>query len=202
MSNPAVFRRDIVRMIACLFLFAGCNSSSTPTSPTNLNAGPELLASHGPAGGERLPFRGEYHAIGGGLFAPGEPGSEPRCNVQGLLTITFEVEGKASHVGHFTGTGSNCTAFPIPGPVAITDGVFTIRAANDDRLFGTYSGEQGAVDAEGSAPFGSAFNITGGTERFTSAAGEFQAHGRINFNTGQSSATFEGWIAYDASDRR
>jgi hypothetical protein len=64
------------------------------------------------------------------------------------------------------------------------------------------AGEQGVVQADGSALFESAFKITGGTGRFTRAAGEFQEHGQINFNTGQTSATFEGWIDYRASDRR
>ena len=200
MPRPEVFRP--VRLIACVFLFVGCNVSSTPIAPTHIESPTDVIASRGQSDGARLPFRGGYQTTGGGLFAPGEPGSEPRCNVQELLTITFVVEGKASHLGDFTGTGSNCTAFPIPGPVAIEDGVFTISASNGDRLVGTYEGRQDAVASDGAAVFHNMFEITGGTGRFACATGDFTEAGVIDFNTGETAATFEGWIAYDASDRR
>ena len=200
MPRPEVFRP--VRLVACLFLLAGCHVNSTPIAPAHVESPTDVIASPGQSDGARLPFRGGYRTTGGALFAPGEPGSEPRCNVKGLLTITFGVEGKASHLGDFTGTASNCTAFPIPGPVAIEEGVFTISASNDDRLVGTYEGQQDAVASDGSAVFHSMSEITGGTGRFARATGEFTEDGVIDFNTGQTSATFEGWIAYDASDRR
>lgn len=199
MPGRVIFRRAAMPLIAPVLLL-GCESATTPAEPENTSA-PELPARYDRADGERLPFRGEYHTTSTALFAPGEVGSEPRCNAEGLFTIVFEVEGRASHLGRFSGTGSNCTAFPIPGPVAVEDGIFEVAAANGDRLFGTYEGVQAEVDAEGTAAFETASVITGGTGRFTGATGTWEELGSISFVTGEVSATFDGWITYDAATR-
>ncbi|HUE77720.1 MAG TPA: hypothetical protein VMM83_07240 [Longimicrobiales bacterium] len=199
MPGRVIFRRAAMPLIAPVLLL-GCESATTPAEPENSSA-PEVPARYGLADGERLPLRGEYHTTNTALFAPADAGSEPRCDAEGLFTIVFEVEGRGSHLGRFTGTGSNCTAFPIPGPVPIQHGIFDVATANGDRLFGTYEGVQAEVDAEGAAVFETAVAIMGGTGRFTGATGMWEELGSISFVTGEVSATFDGWITYHAARR-
>lgn len=199
MPGRVVFRRAAMPLIAPVLLL-GCESATTPAEPDNTSA-PELPARFGRADGERLPVRGKYHMTNTALFAPAEAGSEPRCDAEGLFTIVFEFEGRGSHFGRFIGNASNCTPFPIPGPVPIQDGIFDLASANGDRLFGTYEGAQAEVDAEGTAVFETAFIITGGTGRFAGASGMYDDLGSISFVTGEASATFDGWITYHAARR-
>lgn len=200
MPGRVNFRRAAMPLIAPV-LVLGCGSPTTPAEPDNASA-PELRARLGRADGERLPVRGEYHMTNTTLFAPTEAGSEPRCDAEGLFTIVFEFDGRGSHLGRFTGNGSNCTAFPIPGPVAIRHGIFDLATANGDRLLGTYEGAQAEVNAEGTAAFETAFAITGGTGRFAGATGMYEDLGSISFVTGEAVATFDGWITYQAARRR
>lgn len=85
----------------------------------------------------------------------------------------------------------------------MTDGFGTYVAANGDSIDVTYSGQASlgpvGFDGEGSAA------IVGGTGRFEAASGEFD----FTFTTfvspdgsGRTLLDGEGWITYDASNRR
>lgn len=195
------FPRATVLLLTATLFGLGCSPPGSQSPAEQSITAPNAISAHAHAERDRLPFIGQYQATESALLAPADAGAEPRCAAEGRFTLTFEIEGRASHLGQFTGTGSNCTAFPIPGPVAIEDGVFIVTTMSGDRLFGIYEGEQDAVDASGSAVFESRNTITGGTGRFTDATGVLVDRGVIDFSTGQSSATMEGWISYDASAR-
>ena len=199
MLGGVISVRRAVPLIASALLIASCQSNGMPTEGENATATHGSSLSHGQSDGERLPVRGVYHATSTVLFDPGAAGSEERCSARDLHTLAFTLEGHASHLGRFTGTGSNCTPFPVPGPVAVTDGIFAVTAANGDGLVGNYEGVQDAVSADLSATFETVMDITGGTGRFTNALGMWADEGTIDFNTGATSATFAGWIIHDAS---
>jgi hypothetical protein len=79
-----------------------------------------------------------------------------------------------------------------------------MMGANGDRLFLTYSGVQHEVDlATFTAEYVATCQIAGGSGRFHSASGMLGATGVVDFNTGGLSTEFaEGWISFDASERR
>lgn len=153
--------------------------------------------------GKPLPFRADV-TFTGELIAPDAPGSAARCNELELFTLRGSGQGVVTYMGYTTGTFSNCTAFPIPGPVDVLDGEVTMIAANGDLLFLTYSGVQHEVDlATFTAEYAATYLIVGGSGRFEGASGMLEATGVVDFNTGGlSTEVAEGWISFDASDRR
>jgi hypothetical protein len=179
----------------------GCESSADGPAMGPRDPGTLLLARGQPE--KPLPFRTEFR-FSGNLIDPGEPGSAPRCNELGLHTLVGSGDGMATHMGNVTGTFSNCTPFPIPGPVDFLAGEVTIIAANGDRLLFTYSGEQGPVDMETLTADYTALNeIVGGSGRFEGASGSLDAVGKVDFNPGGvSTEVADGWIRFDASQRR
>lgn len=120
-------------------------------------------------------------------------------------------EGTATHLGHYTGTGTTC-AFngqlgvldsPIdpqgaPPPYFVTD--FSVEqthvAANGDMLeiSGTGVLVQSLID--GSRVFFGNATIDGGTGRFAGATGTFN----IEAARGED-PRFDGWMVFDASNR-
>ena len=203
MTRSIIPNRTVVQLTAALLVMGGCGPSTLPTESERQSASlhaPDLT--HGRPVDKKVPFRGEYRSTNTRLSGPGEAGSAERCDAQDLFTLTFELEGHASHVGRFTGSGSNCTPFPLPGPVAFGDGIFLITAANGDELFGSYEGVQSSIDAAARATFAAVQRITGGTGRFTNASGLAEEDGIIDFSSGATSARLEGWIIYDAAGTR
>ena len=77
----------------------------------------------------------------------------------------------------------------------------TFTAANGDELHAVHSGTSGPGEP-GQVRFSATLTFVGGTGRFAKATGEVRATGTANLVTHSASATFDGWIAYDASDRR
>lgn len=189
--HSRVFRTGILPL--AVLIMAGCEEDE-PTVPTQLTVAAPAQA----RAGTMRPWEGSYvSAAPGVLIAPGDPDAEERCTARGLFTLRGVTEGHATHVGRFTAVSSNCTAFPIPGPVEIIDGRIVITAANGDQILSTYSGRQEAVDlGTGSAAFEVSNRIVGGTGRFADASGEDTNLGTINFQTGQLAGGFRGWISY------
>ena len=98
------------------------------------------------------------------------------------------------------------------GPTLI-DLSYAMNASNGDRLdFLPTSSVPGEVGDDGWTPFVSTAEFTGGTGRFTSAAGDFTESGRTDFSDSPQigsapyvtdvAVTLSGMISYNASDRR
>jgi hypothetical protein len=100
--------------------------------------------------------------------------------------------GNATHLGRYSLKGSeviNQVTFEV------TDGSFTITAANGDTIFGTYAGTAAGT----SDPFVITYHVTGpvtgGTGRFKGASGELTWDGIANLATGELSDVATGWIS-------
>jgi hypothetical protein len=136
---------------------------------------------------EQRPFSGQF--TGRGIQV------DQRCGPD-ALTLGFEVSGVARHLGHFTGTGTNCTEFTLATEaVAIWDGIVTIRAADGSTLTLTAEGSQGAPLA-GVASYTQTDTVVAGTGRFADAAGVLVLTGTIDFSTFAVTGTVSGWLSY------
>lgn len=134
-----------------------------------------------------LPFHGEFSTDGG-------PVAEPTITCEVGIPAAGEGTGHASHLGTFTFRSEWCMDFPV-----ITVAFTTIFAANGDELYNTWTSE-GEFAPDGSLLFTQYVTFTGGTGRFEHATGSVVAMGVI-YPDGGSMATWEGTLAYDASDR-
>lgn len=121
---------------------------------------------------EQRPFSGKF--TGSGIAA------DQRCG-PGALTIGHQVSGVATHLGRFTGTGTNCTEFTFATEtVAIWDGIVTIRAADGSTLTLTAEGSQSAPVA-GVASYTHTDTVVSGT---------------IDFSTFAVTGSVYGWLSY------
>lgn len=204
-AEPGVGRGPsrVLALALALVLFAGAGCDSSALAP---GGGPDGLAtaqlSQAQAGAE-LPFRVEL-TLEADMAAPGAEGSAPRCTAAGLFTLFGTAHGTATYLGKVSFPFSNCTEFPIPGPVDILDGMGTLVAANGDGLSLTYTGSQGAVDMETfAASYEVDLQFEGGSGRFESATGAVQGGGTVSFAPdGVTTYSGKGWISFGASDRR
>ena len=138
------------------------------------------------AAAERRPFSGEFTGLG--------IQADQRC--PGALTIGHQVSGVATHIGRFTGTGTNCTEFTFATEsVAIWDGIVTIRAADGSTLTLTAEGSQSAPVA-GIASYTHTDTVVSGTGRFADATGVLVLTGTIDFSTFAVTGSVQGWLSY------
>jgi len=136
---------------------------------------------------EQRSFSGQF--TGSGILA------EQRCG-PGALTVGHEVSGVATHLGRFTGSGTNCTEFTLATEaVAIWDGIVTIRAADGSTLTMTSEGSQDAPVA-GVASYTQTATVVAGTGRYEDASGVLVLTGSIDFNTFAVTGTVSGWLSY------
>jgi hypothetical protein len=130
-----------------------------------------------------------------GSFTVGLVPAAPRCGPN-ALTIAVEGSGIGTHLGRFTGAGSNCTSFDLAtSEVPISDGIALFVAADGSTITTHYQGTQHAPVA-GVATTEVTHTVVGGTGRFTDASGVWASSGTIDFTTGLSSATVSGWLGY------
>ena len=130
-----------------------------------------------------------------GSFTVGLVPAVPRCGPN-ALTIAVEGSGIGTHLGRFTGGGSNCTSFDLAtSEVPISDGIALFVAADGSTITTRYQGTQHAPVA-GVATTEVTHTVVGGTGRFADASGVWASSGTIDFLTGLSSATVQGWISY------
>ncbi|HEX9550923.1 MAG TPA: hypothetical protein VF971_07495, partial [Candidatus Limnocylindrales bacterium] len=114
-----------------------------------------------------------------GKFTGAPALAEQRC--PGALTIGHEVAGTATHLGRFTGSGTNCTEFTFATEsVAIWDGIVVIEAADGSTLLLTAEGRQEAP-VNGVATYAHVDTVVGGTGRFAEAEGVITVSGSIDF---------------------
>jgi hypothetical protein len=139
------------------------------------------------AAADQRPMSGQFTAQAGP--------TAPRCGAD-ALTLGFEIQGVATHLGSLTGTGSNCTEFTLTtDAVAVWDGLATFIAADGSTLSTTAEGTQDAPTA-GRAAFDITHTISGGTGRFAGAAGVWEVTGVIDFTTGTIEGKVAGWLSY------
>jgi hypothetical protein len=139
------------------------------------------------AGAEQRPMKGTFSASPATV--------DQRCGPD-ALTIAFTIEGVATHLGRFTGSGSNCTEFDFFfDSAAIWDGLTIIEAADGSTLTLDATGLQEAP-VDGVASYSHTDNVLGGTGRFANASGVLTISGLINFNTGSVTGTVQGWLSY------
>jgi hypothetical protein len=132
------------------------------------------------------PMRGGF--IGSAVAA------EQRC--AGALTLGFTITGAATHLGQFSGAGTNCTEFTLgTDAVAIWDGIISIEAADGSTLTLHYTGSQSAPTA-GVADFSHSDTVIAGTGRFETADGAFTVSGQIDFTTLTVTGIVSGWVSY------
>ena len=137
--------------------------------------------------GEQRPMNGHYTIS----VVP----VEQRCGPN-ALTIGFEGEGIATHLGRMSGIGSNCTSFSLATEaVPIWDGLATFVAADGSSITMTYAGAQ-AAPVNGTATASNTFTVVSGTGRFEGAAGTWASSEVIDFTTGIDRGSFSGSISY------
>lgn len=146
-----------------------------------------------------VPFRATY-IVAGPLLFPGDPAYPTRCptgptNAAGLGTG----EGHATHLGRFTETESSCLDFAT---FALTLGEFTMTAANGDELWGEFEASASFDPPPPNANLSCTWELVGGTGRFVGATGAGVCVDSRQLGDGTSRIGFDGWIAYDASNRR
>jgi hypothetical protein len=139
------------------------------------------------AASEQRPMKGTFSGI--------PAGTEQRCGAN-ALTIAFTLSGVATHLGKFTGSGSNCTEPDFfSDAVEIWDGITVIEAADGSTLTLDAVGMQQAP-VDGVAAYSHTDTVLGGTGRFADAEGVLTVSGLIDFTTGTVSGTVEGWLSY------
>lgn len=136
---------------------------------------------------------GTFQPIGMCAFVDGAEGSGMRMQLLGT--------GEMSHLGKITLSTVHCSN-PDPASGQYKDGLAVYTAANGDELHATY--EQMGAPTDPCVE-----KVTGGTGRFKNATGEIHVVviPSIEFQDGMPvfpgsfTATYDGWISYDASDR-
>jgi hypothetical protein len=115
------------------------------------------------------------------------------CDTGGIaLEVTGT--GHATFIGHYAGRYRECFD---PATGAVTNGTFTLTAANGDTLYGTYAGQ--AVPSGANVLYDDPGVITGGTGRFAGANGIASTSGAANLATGEYRGTLSGSMSSKAS---
>ncbi len=142
-------------------------------------AGVLSLSLHAPAIA-RTPFTasesGHFHSAGA-------------C-VSGVHIVIAGV-GRATHLGNYTYQATECVDL-VTGE--ISNGVFTMTAANGDTLEGTYSGHGGPTANPTIFAFDDAAVIRGGSGRFARTTGRFDSTGTADLQTGTYERRLSGTI--------
>lgn len=163
-----------------------------------------VLATHGQPG-KLIPVRGTFTTMQTGMDPTFTmPGAE-RCPAGAAWFSVFEGQGVLSQLGAWTNLNTHCTWIDSPpGDVMVGHfalGEDTITAANGDTLTLSYDGTFVVDYTQGTASVDEAWEVTGGTGRFTNAAGSGTLRMLQSLVTGAGTGWTSGWIAYDASDR-
>ena len=117
------------------------------------------------------------------------------CETSGIV-VDVTGSGHATHLGHFSTHYRECFD---PATGAVTDGSFTLTAANGDTIFGTYGGHVSPTGDPTVFAYKDPGMITGGTGRFASASGTVDTSGVVNLATGEYSGTITGSVSSPGS---
>ena len=102
-----------------------------------------------------------------------------------FATLLQTAEGEATHLGHYTLTGD----FVVDVRFGTATGVFTLTAANGDKLFLNMEGHAVPTDLTKTV---ANFTVTGGTGRFEGATGSYTSHNQLAFSVGTSPNPYLG----------
>jgi hypothetical protein len=145
------------------------------------------------------------------LALPMQAAAKDRVPIKGAETGTFQLLGpcetggmilEVTGTGHSTQLGSYSGRYREcldPATGAVTDGTFTLTAANGDKVFGTYGGQALPTDDPTVVSYEDPGVITGGTGRFADAGGTMKTSGLANLATGEYSGTIAGGVSRRSS---
>ena len=134
-------------------------------------------------------------------------GGAQECRIEdGFVPTILDGGGQVSHLGRVDLAGGGCANF-TPGPNFgdLEDGFVRYTAANGDVLELDFLGSLGIDAMSGMFTGEGQLQIVGGTGRFASATGEIDwliTSGVLTGSGGEAPIVGDGWIVYDASDRR
>ena len=163
-------------------------------------------ATHGPPD-PMVPMKGTLV----GEDEPPNPGSYPGCLLEEgqkplLWRFTSEGTGQVSHLGRVTYQFTHCTHVDY----TITQGVLTLQAANGDTLVLDYTGKiTQYVPGDPAAFWELSWTPSSGTGRFAEPSGSGKGSAVTHSDApevpadqvGTTDLTFQGTIAYQASNR-
>ena len=156
----------------------------TTTLPVTI-AAVTALATSAALAGDQIPFRGSD--LGGFAIVGTCPGTDPI-----VLTDDWG-SGEGTHLGRYSFRASECVNL---ASFAVTNGSFTITAANGDTVRGSYAGQAAAVQG---SPCDITYDVqgpvTGGTGRFQGATGHLRWKGFANLCAGTLGDEISGTIS-------
>jgi hypothetical protein len=111
---------------------------------------------------------------------------------EGGVVLDVAGTGHTTQLGNYSGRYRECLN---PATGAVTDGTFTLTAANGDKVYGTYSGQATPTQDPNVVNYEDPGVITGGTGRFADASGTLTTSGLANLATGDYTGTITGSLA-------
>jgi hypothetical protein len=117
------------------------------------------------------------------------------CETSGMI-LDVTGSGHTTQLGNYRGHYRECLD---PATGAVTSGTFTLRAANGDKVFGTYSGKAVPTNDPTVVAYEDPGVITGGTGRFAAASGTVTTSGLANLASGTYKGTMTGSLSSPAS---
>lgn len=204
MISGATLRPSFILSLVAALAVASCDRPA----PTEAAGPATLLAPVEPSSarhGAGLPMRANGGAVllsqtlapdaGPPLF--GRSDFDGRCSAPSDFTISFRLEGQATHLGRITAVAEHCSWVDWELRDSWTnDGVMTFTAANGDELRATYEGEPSGTGTR------EVLTFTGGTGRFASASGGGILFVDCDRSTGTCVWEFTGTLSFEASDVR
>jgi hypothetical protein len=188
-------RASTVPAALLVLALAGC-SANAPTAPTAIAASASTAGTYTTPGSETgiaahpsaqpRPIKGECEAS----YA------EPPVVTLPLIRHISVGTCQLSHLGRV----SLRTVAEINVATGIQVAEATLTAANGDQLLATSVGTGTPIGPI--VHFAGTATVIGGTGRFASAIGEMAVVGTSDSTTGDARFSYDGWITYDASERR
>jgi hypothetical protein len=117
------------------------------------------------------------------------------CETSGII-LAVTGTGHTNQLGNYRGDYRECLD---PATGAVTDGTFTLTAANGDKVFGSYSGQAAPTNDANVVSYKDPGVVTGGTGRFAAASGTMTTSGVANLATGEYKGTIAGSLSSPAS---
>lgn len=117
------------------------------------------------------------------------------CETGGMI-LEVSGTGHATRLGSYSGLYRECFD---PATGAVTNGSFTLTAANGDTVFGTFGGQARPTDDPNVVAYDDPGVITGGTGRFAGARGSMTTSGSADLATGEYMGTITGSLSRPGS---
>ncbi len=179
--------RSSVAGMVVIALSAGCNTASTPTSPSLVARSAETTAG---GGADTLSATSTAVPLKGKLEGNAEPFPPVITPTTTFLDVHVHAVGNATHLGRFTMDYSHrVILMDLKGTGAA---IFT--AANGDTLKTTVEGEARPSDSPNVFTVAETHTITGGTGRFADAGGSFVVTRTVDFADPLTAGSIDGHL--------